>query len=82
MRLVSHAALDEGDQISTGHHDMVLPGEGCREQALSHSEFVELIVTVGAATATNPDEIVKHIAQPPSWDPREFHTMLNVLKEY
>ena len=48
---------------------------------MPHSEFVELIVTVGAATATNPNEIVKHIAQPPSRDPSEFYRMLNVLKD-
>ena len=46
--------LDEGKQILVGHHNIVPRGEGFKKQALSNIEFVELIVTVGPASATDP----------------------------
>ena len=57
MQLASFVVLNEGDDIIEGHHYVVLPSEGRKEQAWSDTDLVKLIVCAGAVTATHPDEI-------------------------
>ena len=78
----SCAELDEGDEMNVGHHHIVFPGKGCSKQALSNSKFIELTVSAGDATATDPDEIDEPIAHPPTMNSSEFQSMMKVLTYY
>ena len=64
VQLAIRAVLDEGDEMSVGHHYTIWPGEGCREQAFTDSKFFEPIVIASAATETEPEKI----AQAPTID--------------
>ena len=82
MQLASGPVLDEGDKMIVSHHFIDLPGEGCRDQALSDSEPVELMVRAGAATSTDPDEIDEPNVKPPATNFSECYSVTNVSTDY
>ena len=49
---------------------------------MSDNELDELVVSAGAATATDPDGIDLPIAQPSAMNASKFHSVMNVLTDY